>query len=50
MAPDGEILIEATKDSPVATTEVHLDRQIYQPWLGDMSTRTWKERRGELPR
>ena len=49
VAPDGEILIEATKASPVATTEVHLDRKIYQPWLGDMSNRTWKERRGELP-
>ena len=50
VAPDGEILIEATKASPVVTTEVHLDRKIYQPWLGDMRTRTWKERRGELPR
>jgi predicted amidohydrolase len=50
VAPDGEILIEATKASPVVTTEVHLDRKIYQPWLGDMSTRTWKERRGDLPR
>ena len=50
VAPNGDILTEATKESPVATTEVHLDRKIYQPWIGDMSTRTWKERRGELPR
>ena len=50
VAPNGEILTEATTSSPVATTEVHLDQKIYQPWLGDMSTRTWKERRGQLPR
>jgi predicted amidohydrolase len=49
VAPNGEILTEATKSSPVATTDVHLDGKIYQPWLGDMSTRTWKERRGALP-
>lgn len=49
VAPDGEILAEATKTSPVAIAEIHLNRKIYQPWLGDMSTRTWKERRGELP-
>jgi predicted amidohydrolase len=50
VAPNGDILTEATKTSPVVTTEVHLDRKIYQPWIGDMSTRTWKERRGDLPR
>jgi predicted amidohydrolase len=49
VAPNGDILVEATNASPVVTTEVHLDRKIYQPWLGDMSTRTWKERRGDLP-
>ncbi len=49
VAPDGEILAEASATAPVATAEVHLDRKIYQKWLGDMSTRTWKERRGELP-
>jgi predicted amidohydrolase len=49
VAPNGDILVEATKTSPVVTTEVHLDRKIYQPWLGDMRTRTWKERRGDLP-
>jgi predicted amidohydrolase len=50
VAPNGDILTEATKASPVATADVHLDRKIYQPWVGDMSTRTWKERRGDLPR
>ena len=50
VAPDGEILTEATTAAPVATADVYLDRKIYQPWLGDMSTRTWKERRGDLPR
>lgn len=49
VAPNGEVLVEATKAAPVVTTEVHLDRKIYQPWLGDMRTRTWKERRGDLP-
>jgi predicted amidohydrolase len=49
VAPDGEILTEATVASPVATADVHLDRKIYQRWIGDMSTRTWKERRGDLP-
>jgi len=49
VAPDGEILAEASATAPVATAEVHLDRKIYQKWLGDMSTRTWKERRGQLP-
>jgi predicted amidohydrolase len=49
VAPDGEILTEATTESPVATADVHLDQKIYQRWLGDMSTRTWKERRGDLP-
>lgn len=49
VAPDGKILADAQAAGPVATAVVNLDRKIYQPWLGDMSTRTWKERRGELP-
>lgn len=49
VAPDGEILAEATRVTPAITTEIHLGRKIYQRWLGDMSTRTWKERRGDLP-
>jgi len=47
--PTGAILAEATKDQPVASDELHLDRVIQQPWLGDMKTRTWKERRPDLP-
>jgi predicted amidohydrolase len=48
VTPDGEILAEASTTSPAVTAEVHLDRKIYQPWIGDMSTRTWKEWRPEL--
>jgi hypothetical protein len=48
VAPNGDTLAEATKEAPVATAEVDLDRKIYQRWIGDMSTRTWKERRGYL--
>lgn len=47
--PAGKVLAEATKDKPVATAELFLDRKIIQPWLGDMKTRTWKERRVDLP-
>lgn len=50
VAPDGKILAEANQDAPVVTTALNLDAKIYQPWLGDMRTRTWKERRGDLPR
>ncbi|MDO8543887.1 MAG: carbon-nitrogen hydrolase family protein [Opitutaceae bacterium] len=47
--PVGNMLAEATAASPVATAELHLDEKIYQPWIGNMKTRTWKERRGDLP-
>jgi predicted amidohydrolase len=47
--PAGTVLGEATKDQPIALAEVHLDRQIFQPWLGDMKNRTWKERRADIP-
>jgi predicted amidohydrolase len=47
--PAGEVRAEATRDHPVALAELDLDRQIVQPWLGDMKARTWKERRGDLP-
>lgn len=47
--PVGEYLAEGSGKSPVAVAEMHLDRKIYQTWIGDMSTRTWKERRGDLP-
>jgi predicted amidohydrolase len=49
VAPDGKILGEATNAAPAITATINLDRKIYQSWLGDMSTRTWKERRGDLP-
>lgn len=47
--PEGKVLAEAKSDSPVVTTEIHPDRKIYQFWVGDMSTRTWMETRGNLP-
>jgi predicted amidohydrolase len=47
--PTGGVIAEATKDQPVASAELHLDRKIVQPWLGDMKTRTWKERRPDIP-
>ncbi|MFN3650953.1 MAG: carbon-nitrogen hydrolase family protein [Armatimonadota bacterium] len=49
VAPDGEVLTEATKQRPFAVTEIDLDRKILQPWLGDMKPRTWRERRADLP-
>jgi predicted amidohydrolase len=47
--PAGKVLAEATKENPVVSAELFLDRKIFQPWLGDMSARTWKERRTDLP-
>jgi predicted amidohydrolase len=47
--PMGTILSEASADHPIAFAELHLDRKILQPWLGDMKTRTWKERRPDIP-
>lgn len=47
--PAGRVLAEATSQQPVAMAPLYLDRPIYQPWLGDMKTRTWKERRADLP-
>src|SRR5947199_8766488 len=47
--PAGAVLSEATKEQPIALAEVHLDRQIFQTWLGDMKNRTWKERRADIP-
>ena len=46
--PEGKVLTEATKENPFATAELHLDRKIYQWWLGDMKARTWRERRPDL--
>jgi predicted amidohydrolase len=47
--PTGAVLAEATPERPVAVAEIRLDRKILQPWLGDMKTRTWKERRSDIP-
>ena len=47
--PTGKVIGEATDANPIAVTEVNLDQQILQPWLGDMSHRTWKERRPDIP-
>jgi predicted amidohydrolase len=46
--PEGKVLAEATKDQPVAMAEMHLDREIFQYWLGDMKARTWRERRPDI--
>ncbi|HEX2973660.1 MAG TPA: carbon-nitrogen hydrolase family protein [Tepidisphaeraceae bacterium] len=46
--PTGQVLAEATVDRPVAVTQIDLATNLYQPWLGDMRHRTWKERRGDL--
>lgn len=48
VSPAGEILAEATTEKPVAVAAINLARRILQPWLGDMKTRTWKERRPDL--
>ncbi|OGG50103.1 MAG: hypothetical protein A3F84_02645 [Candidatus Handelsmanbacteria bacterium RIFCSPLOWO2_12_FULL_64_10] len=47
--PTGQALAEATPEHPVAVADLRLDRKIVQPWLGDMKTRTWKERRPDIP-
>jgi predicted amidohydrolase len=47
--PAGKVLAEATKDRPVVVAEIRLDRPLLQPWIGDMKTRTWKERRPDIP-
>ena len=46
--PTGEVQAEATREKPIALVELDLEKRIVQPWLGDMKTRTWKERRGDL--
>jgi hypothetical protein len=49
IVPRGIVLADANVDDPVAVAEVNLDQQIFQPWLGDMKYRTWKERRPDIP-
>ncbi len=46
--PAGQVLGEALPDAPVVCAELRLGRPIYQPWLGNMKTRAWKERRPDL--
>lgn len=46
--PEGKVLEEASKDQPFVTAELHLDKKIFQWWLGDMKARTWRERRPDL--
>jgi len=46
--PTGKVLAEATKDQPLALASVDLAQPLYQPWLGDMKHRTWKESRPDL--
>ncbi len=47
--PLGNVMAEATEASPIALAEIHLDRKYPAPWLGDMRTRTWQERRPDIP-
>ncbi|MBV9864295.1 MAG: carbon-nitrogen hydrolase family protein [Abitibacteriaceae bacterium] len=47
--PTGEVLSEATPEHAIAVAELPLDKVIEQPWLGNMKTRTWKERRPDIP-
>lgn len=46
--PVGTVLCEATADKPFAWTTIDLKKIYYQPWLGNMKTRTWKEWRPDL--
>jgi predicted amidohydrolase len=47
--PMGRVLAEATAENPVAAASVDLAAPIVQmPWLGDMKSRTWSERRTDL--
>jgi len=46
--PTGAILTEATSESPVAIAEVDLAHVYHQPWMGNMATSIWKERRVDI--
>jgi predicted amidohydrolase len=46
--PAGKILAEATPEQPIASAPLHLDQKIFEPWLGDMKNRTWRERRPDI--
>jgi predicted amidohydrolase len=47
--PTGAILAEATAEHPVAVADVDLARAYHQPWMGNLATSVWKERRPDLP-
>jgi predicted amidohydrolase len=46
--PTGAVMAEATREKPVALATLNLDQKYFQPWLGDMKNRTWKERRPDI--
>ncbi len=46
--PTGTICAEATLTSPFISTEINLDKIYYQPWTGNVKTRTWKEWRPDI--
>ncbi len=46
--PTGAILAEATAEQPVAYADVDLARAYHQPWMGNLATSIWKERRPDL--
>ena len=40
---EGELIAEATADTPVAVVTVDLDKQKLWPWLGDLKNRIPRE-------
>jgi len=46
--PVGDVLAQASKEKPIVSETVDLDRRIKQPWLGDMKARFWKEWRADV--
>jgi predicted amidohydrolase len=48
VSPTGQVLTEATIDQPLVTAQIDLAQILYQPWLGNMKHRTWKESRPDL--
>ncbi len=46
--PLGRVLAEAGAGRPFATAAVDLAQPYVEPWVGDMKTATWAERRGDL--
>lgn len=46
--PVGEVIAEASEKEPVVFADIELDKVYYQPWLGNMKNRTWKEWRPDI--